>query len=342
MNSLNIFFAAKNTVETHTVPIAPPKAGQLLIETRSSVISTGTECIALSGNFAAGTHWDNWVKYPFQNGYLNAGIVVEVGEGVEGFAVGDRVASRAHHHQYVLADANRAIKIPEGVSEEDAAWFGLACIVQIGVRRTQHELGDSVVVIGAGLLGQLTVQYLRLSGAKEIIVVDTAQSRLDLAAAHGATRTLAMPVQDVKESVLEATDGRGADVVYDITGHPAVFSPALGLARRFGKLLLLGDAGRPEEQRLTSDVITRGVQIIGSHDGYPIAQDNEYFHWTHTNMARLFFTYLERGQMNVSDLVTHRYSPKQAAEAYEMLLTDRSKAMGVVFDWTQMKSKKHE
>jgi 2-desacetyl-2-hydroxyethyl bacteriochlorophyllide A dehydrogenase len=336
MNSLNILFADKNVVETHTVPVVSPGHGKLLIETRSSVISTGTECIALSGNFAPGTHWHDWVKYPFQTGYLNAGIVVEVGEGVEGFAVGDRVASRSNHHQYVLADANRSIKIPEGVSEEDAAWFGLACIVQIGVRRAQHEMGDSVVIVGAGLLGQLTVQYAKLSGAREIIVVDTAQARLDMAAAHGATRTLAMPVQDVKEIVLEATDGRGADVVYDITGHPAVFAPALGLVRRFGKLLLLGDAGRPEEQRLTSDVITRGVQILGSHDGYPPAHQNEHLYWTHMNMARLFFTYLQRGQMNVSDLVTHRYSPAQAPEAYEMLLTDRSKAMGVIFDWTRL------
>src|SRR4051812_25371643 len=103
MNSQNIIFADKNLVETRTMPVDSVGAGQLLIETRSSLISTGTECIALSGNFAPGTHWHNWVKYPFKTGYLNAGVVLEVGEGVEGIAVGDRVASRSYHQQYVLA-----------------------------------------------------------------------------------------------------------------------------------------------------------------------------------------------------------------------------------------------
>jgi threonine dehydrogenase-like Zn-dependent dehydrogenase len=137
-----------------------------------------------------------------------------------------------------------------------------------------------------------------------------------------------------REPVLALTDGRLADVVYEVTGHPTVLSHALGLARRFGKVLLLGDTGTPAEQRLTPDVITRGVNIVGAHGGDPPPVASDYNHWTQENMGRLFLTYLQRGQMRVWDLVTHRFSPKDAAQAYHLLETERASAMGVAFDWT--------
>jgi threonine dehydrogenase-like Zn-dependent dehydrogenase len=110
-------------------------------------------------------------------------------------------------------------------------------------------------------------------------------------------------------------------------------SAALPLVRRFGKLLLLGDTGTPSEQRLTHDVVTRGLRIIGAHDNNPPTTPTDHAWWTHTNMARLFFTYLERRQMQVADLVTHRFRPEDAAAAYDFLTRDRAAAMGVVFEW---------
>jgi threonine dehydrogenase-like Zn-dependent dehydrogenase len=127
-----------------------------------------------------------------------------------------------------------------------------------------------------------------------------------------------------------------ADVVYDVTGHPAVFSGALRLARKFGTLLLLGDAGTPSEQRLTSDVITRGLTIIGTHGTHPPARPTDEDFWTRPNMAQLFFSYLKRGQMRTSDLVTHVFSPWEAEKAYGVLAHDRMNAMGVLFDWTDV------
>jgi len=334
--STNIVFTGQNAVEVWREDVPEPRAGQILVGSQKSLISTGTECICLARKFAPGTHWDSWVKYPFHTGYSNAGRVLAVGEGVTKWKVGDRVACRWQHRQSFVIDADEALAIPDGVSDEAATWFGLATIVQNGVRRAEHTLGDAVVVIGLGLLGQLVVQYLRCFGAREIIAVDTSRPRLDMARAHGATHALESDVAGAREAVSQITGGRLADVVYDVTGHPAVFSPALGLARKFGKLLLLGDTGTPSEQRLTGDVVTRGVSIIGAHDSNPpeTATDREW--WTKPHMAELFFSFLERGQMEVGTLVTHRYSPNDAPAAYEMLLTDRSGAMGVIFDWTQL------
>lgn len=335
MNSQTVVFSAPQTVEVHNREVSEPAAGQVLIRTEHSLISTGTETIVLSGDFAPGSHWDNWVKYPFYPGYCAVGIVEAVGEGVQKYRVGDRIAARTSHSQFALVSDNdpRAVLVPEGVLPSDVPWYGMACIAQIGVRRAAHLLGDAVVLIGAGLLGQLVTQYTRLSGAREIIVIDTAPKRLELARNHGATQTLQMGVAEAKSAVWEITGGLGADVVYDITGHPAVFPNALGLVRNMGKLQLLGDAPRPNEQYLTSDVLSRGVQILGAHDRYPPQVATDRDPWSHETMTQLFFTYLKQGRMRVNDLVSHRYAPGEAPQAYEMLVRDRSTALGVLFDW---------
>lgn len=333
LHNPTVVFTGKDRVEVRDDPLPPLSEGQVRVEATRSLVSTGTEMICLQRNFAPGTHWDNWVKYPFHPGYGLAGRVVEVGEGATGWNVGDRVALRVPHRRYSAAKAETLIAIPEGVSDEEAAWLGLAKIVQVGVRRAQQEMGDLVVIIGMGLIGQLAVQYARLMGASEVIAIDPAEPRLKHAAAHGATHTFAVPVAEAREALLEATDGRLADVVYDVTGHPDVFRHALTLPRRFGKVILLGDAGNPGEQRLTSDVITRGLQIHGAHDVHATPMETDENRWTQANMIRLFFTYLERQQMRVSDLITHRYDVTEAPAVYEMLARDRMNALGVIFHY---------
>lgn len=336
MQSLNVYFSEPNRVEVREEPVREPGPGEVRVRTRKTLISTGTESIVLAHLFEPRSHWDRWVKYPFSPGYNLVGEVESVGPNVSDYRVGDRMAARAPHRQYVVLRADHLYPIPESVSEEDATWFGLANIVQNGVRRAQHTLGDAVVVIGLGILGQLVVQYVRLMGARAVIAIDTSTRRLEMARAHGATATLAMGAEEAREEVLRLTGGAGAEVVYDVTGNAAVFPHALGMVRRFGKLLLLGDTGMPSAQRLTPDVITRGVQIIGAHDSNPPPVSTDYAYWSHHKMAELFFLYLTRGEMRVSNLVTHRYSPAEAPKAYQMLREERANAMGVLFDWTSV------
>lgn len=342
MQSLNIVFTGKDQVEVRREPVAALKSGQILIESQCTLISTGTEGIVLGRKFEAGTHWDDWVKYPFAPGYNNAGRVLDVAPDVSNWKVGDRIVSRSPHQQYRVLDvsandsSSRLGPIPAAISDEEASWFGMACIAQVGVRTARHELGDAVVIVGLGLLGQLVTQYVRNLGAREIIVIDTSEMRLEMAKSHGATHVLKMGVEDARSRVLELTGGKGADVVYDATGFPAVFAPAQGLVRQFGKLVLLGDTGTPSLQHLTPDVIRRGVRILGAHDGHAPDQESDNNRWTKRNMTDLFFTFLERGQMRVSDLITHRYAPQDAPAAYQMLQTNRATAMGIVFDWTQV------
>jgi 2-desacetyl-2-hydroxyethyl bacteriochlorophyllide A dehydrogenase len=337
MDSLAVRFTGKDRVEVSREAVRSPGPGEVLVRARKSLISSGTECICLGRLFEAGSHWDDWVRYPFAPGYSMVGEIVECGPDVGDLVPGMRVTAETSHQQYATAPAIKDVfPIPDSVSDEDAAWFNIAITVQNAVRRSLAVLGEAVVVIGLGLLGQLAVQYLRLLGPRALIVIDPARTRLAMAEAHGATLALPLTVEQARAEVFHLTDEEGADVVFDVTGSAPVFSAALGLLRRFGRLIVLGDTGAPTTQHLTRDVITRGLSIIGTHANNPPLVATEHAPWSRDRMASLFFTYLARGDMRVGDLVTHRYSPLDAPEAYATLCRDRSEAMAVIFDWDQL------
>jgi len=328
-----IQFTGERQVILCEEPLRPLAAGEILVRTKRTLISTGTESIVFTRNFAPGTHFDQWVSYPFRPGYLHCGVIEAVGEGVTTWKAGDRVATRGNHASHVIISATEAWAVPDNVSDEAAAWMGIGRITQIGVRAAEHRLGDAVVVIGLGLLGQLVVQYAALCGAREIIAIDSCRARLDLLQLNIPVHRLACKVGDALSEVRKIIGGAGADVVYDVTGHHAVLSAALPLARDFGRLVLLGDTGQPNLQTLTPDVITRGVSIVGAHDGHPPSLPQRDNAWTGSRINELFLRYVSRGQIGVQHLTTHRFRPDQAAKAYEMLQTDRDSAMAVFFEW---------
>ncbi len=286
MESANIVLTGKQQVELKSEPAPEAPEGGLLVQTRVSLISTGTETICYRSEMDDGSHWQGWVKYPFYLGYSNVGTVVALGKCTEGFDIGDRVFTTSNHRQYVVVGG--AVKIPDGVSDETAAWSKLATITQTSVRRAELDMGARVVIIGAGPLGQLLTQYCRLMGAVEVIVIDTIDNRLEVALAHGATRTFAGSAADAGAFVESHTDGVLADLVFDATGHYSVLPMGLRLARQFGTLMLTGDSPHPSKQILTGDVLTRQVNIRGTHNEKlaPHLED-----WSSVRQTRLFHTY---------------------------------------------------
>jgi 2-desacetyl-2-hydroxyethyl bacteriochlorophyllide A dehydrogenase len=335
-DSINVRFTERGCVEVVRESVDPVSDGHLLVAAICSLISTGTELTALHGTYDPGTHWDSWVSYPFRPGYSLVGRVVEAGAGCEDIALGTRIVARAPHQQYFNLPRDDAVIVPDAISDEDAAWYAMSTISQNGVRRASPQLGDSVLVVGLGLLGQLVVQYSCLLGARDVVAVDTAPVRLEMATKHGATVALESTAADVRDAVMDLTDGVGADLVYDVTGAAPVLPSALGLVRRFGKLLLLGDSGRPGQQNLTGDLVTRGISLIGAHDSNPPTVPSDHTPWSNPTMGRLFFSYLQRGRMRVSDLVTHRVDAARAEDAYQLLTTTRETAMGVILRWPQL------
>ena len=331
MRSWTIVFPAAEQAALVEEETPDPGPGQVTLEAICSLISTGTELICYFGSPDPDTHWAEYAKYPHHPGYSLVGRVVKVGEGVTEFKESDRVTTAANHRQFATVPAEGwTTLIPDAVSDEEAAWSSLAVITQTGVRMAEHIMGERAVIIGLGPLGQLVTQYLRLLGLKEIMAVDPVRRRLDTALAHGATVAFCGSVADAKEFVLEHTEQQLADAVYDVTGHYSVLPKALPLARDHGKLILLGDSPHPSKQCLTYDVLSRQVRIIGTRSCWLPPQ---YSYWTPRRQTELFFTYLQRGQMRVADLITHRFKPTEAAEVYRTLAEKRTETLGVLFDW---------
>jgi 2-desacetyl-2-hydroxyethyl bacteriochlorophyllide A dehydrogenase len=348
MKSKYVVYPKAEDVAVWEEEIEPPQEGEILCKAEKSLISIGTELHCLRGRTDPGTNWFDWVKYPFRPGYSMVGRVLEVGKGVKSVKEGDRIANYGLHQQYYKVQVEQLEKrydiplgigiyvLPDGISSEEGTWRSLAVTTQSAVRRAEFQFGETVGVIGLGILGQLVTQYLAAAGARRIIAIDPAAHRLELARQHGATHTLQLSAQEAVEAVRDITDGWMLDIVFEVTGHPAVLSPAIQLVRRLGRLLLLGDTPTPSQQHLGPGVVFKSIAILGIH-GYQVPDKRtEYTPWSVEEMSGVFFDYLLRGRMNVKDLVTHRISPLQAPETYLGLLQDRSAAVGVILDWEQL------
>lgn len=331
METVSVVFTEKQKVEVIKQSFdATLGETEILCASITSLISTGTELQCLRGVFDPDTNWSSWVQYPFRPGYSMVAEVMEVGANVQHLQKGDRVFVENAHTQFFKADASRAVLLPNEISSEQGAWINLSKTTQLGARRAELFLGETVGVIGLGLLGQLVTQYMYLSGAKEIYAMDPAESRVQLVKDRPGIHKLAMDAGTAKAQITEGTKGKMLDVVFDITGHPAVLAQATQLVKPLGRVILLGDTATPSVQGMGRNVVSNSVSIQGIHALM------DYKGWQHPEMANLFLTYLMQGRMDVTPLITHRFSPLDAPQAYDLLVHNRSSAMGVLFDWTRL------
>lgn len=322
-----IVFTGKQEVKLAEFAAPELQECQVLVRTEKSLISTGTEMIVFNRLFADGTHWDNWIKYPFYPGYLNIGIVEVLSPGVTGLKVGDRVAHRGPHASLNAVDAKECFAVPDSIPTEQATWFGLAKIAAMGARAAKIKLGDTVTIVGAGPIGQMATRWSVAAGAKEIIVIDTIEKRLEKAIWGGATNAICKTISEAFDDISSITDEKMADIVIDTTGVPAVFTDALKTLRKFGKLVLLGDTGYPEQQCLSPELIMNGLTVVGAHDSH---EDEA---WNSSKIISLVFSLVERGRFNLEGLNTHEFTPKQCEKAYMLLNSERATTMGVIFNW---------
>lgn len=331
METVSIVFSEKQKVEVTKINFdASLGQTEILCAAVCSLISTGTELQCLRGVFDPDTNWSSWVQYPFHPGYSMVAEVLEVGAAVQHVHKGDRVFVENAHTQFFKTEAAHVVPLPEEISAEEGVWINLSKTTQLGVRRAELFLGETVGVIGLGLLGQLVTQYLYLSGVKEIYAMDPAESRVQLVQDRPGIHRLAMDAGKAKEQIAEQTKGKMLDVVFDITGHPAVLAQATQLVKPLGRVILLGDTATPSVQGMGRNVVSNSVSILGIH-----ALMN-YKGWHHPEMADLFLNFLLQGRMDVAPLITHRFSPLEAPQAYDLLVNNRSSAMGVLFDWTRL------
>ena len=321
-----VAFVGEDQVEVQPVPRPHAAGTDVLLTVSRTLISAGTECICLKRLFSPGTHWDAWVQYPFYSGYCSAGCVAEVAPTVKRWRVGDRVAAWTNHQRWATSEASRLMAIPENVTDEEAAWTPMGIIAEHGFRKAALQPGESVVVVGLGMLGQLIVQLAQLAGAERIFAIDPAPARVALAESHGATHGLCLGAHEAIGTIREITRGAMAEVAFDMTGHPKAFAATQALLGEFGRLVLVGDTGFPEQQHLTTDFLRNNLTLIGAHQRLAAKLPV----WNRERLGDHFLQCVARGSIRVKDLISHRYPVHRAAEAYRLLTTQRDQAMGVI------------
>jgi len=322
-----IVFKEKGFVTVEEFDLEQPTPDQILIETVSTLISPGTETaflLALPNTPGV---------FPQCPGYSNAGIVTSVGSEVSRFRAGDRVVSRKNHASHVIASEEEVMKIPENLSYDEASFFALGSIALQGVRKADIELGESVAVLGQGLVGVLALQLAKLSGGFPVIGIDLYDSRLELSSELGADYTVNPSKVDLEKSIGDTTDGKGASVVIEATGNPKAIPIALRLAGEYGRVIILGSPRGESEVNFYSDVHKKGVSVIGAHERTRPRKESFHSWWTQRDDSSLILKLISKGSLKVTDLITLKLGFQKAEEAYKKLVQSRSDVLGIVLDW---------
>lgn len=272
---------------------------------------------------------------PLALGYSCAGVVREVGRGAEVFRAGDRVAcagmNYASHAEVIFAPKNLTVKIPDNLSYEEAAFVTLGAIALQGVRTAEVRLGECVAVIGSGLLGLLTVQLLKAAGCR-VIGIDLDAGKLSLARELGADVTV-LRDEDVELAVSEATTGAGADAII-ITAATDTNDPvelAGAIARDRAVVSMVGAVGMniPRKVYYEKELQLRLSRSYGpgrydrQYEEQGIDYPISYVRWTERRNMQEFLRLAGNKAVNLTKLITHRFPIAEAETAYEVITGKR-------------------
>ena len=341
--------------ETALVDVPCPRVGrgQVLIETRASLVSVGTERMLV--NFGKANLIDKARQQPekvkqvlakartdgikptleavrskleqgIPLGYCNAGVVLEVGPDVPGLQTGDRVVSNGSHAEIVCVPHRLVAPIPDGVSFEDAAFTVLAAIGLQGIRLTEPTLGERVVVTGLGPIGLLVVQMLRASGCK-VLGIDPSSQRCALAREFGAETVDLSAGQDPVAVAAEWSGGAGVDAVLltlSTKSHDPIHQAA-EMCRKRGRIVLVGVTGL---QLNRADFYDKELSLQVSCSYGPGRYDPGYeqgghdypvgfVRWTEQRNFEAVLGLLADGSVKTSPLISHRRPMGDAPALYE-------------------------
>jgi 2-desacetyl-2-hydroxyethyl bacteriochlorophyllide A dehydrogenase len=328
-------------VAVRDVDLPEPAPNQILVECEASAISAGTELAVYTGShqWLKDPKMTEW-KFPFRSGYSAAGRVVGVGSGIQGWRPGDRVSYPGNHATHELLtighERGRLWKMPENLSFEKAA---LACIARYGlggVLRAGITLGRSVAVLGLGIIGQFAMRCALAAGCHPVVGIDAVAMRREAVRAAGADHTIDPSGGDAKGQLQAYLGTRGAEVVIDATGVPDAVPVAMSLACDGGQVVVVGSPrGIAKEVNFYDDLHRRYIEVLGAHG-------NMLFEPAHVRLAgawdidkaqKWLLAELAAGRLSTERLVTHTIGPEGVGQAYEGLLKEKDRYLGVVVKW---------
>ena len=322
------------TIESEDHDFPDPGPSQMLVRVTRSQISAGSE---MNGIRAIQNQPD--VRRPI--GYTTVGYVEKLGPGVADYREGDRVLCFGNHASHCLVSLtttdggdwqSQPDHVPDGITDEQAAFGVLGDVALHGVRRSTLQLDQSAAVFGAGTVGQLTIQFARLSGAYPIVAVDLVPSRLDKARLSGATHVVDASQGNPVEGVRTATGGHGAEAVFHCSANPKLLQTTMEAAADRGTVVLSGSAPDIAEIGLQVELLRRELTIVGNYETGLLAP-HPYWPWTRRRNRRATFRLIASGQLKVDHLLTHVVSPARAQEMYRMIAAGGSDWLTVTFAW---------
>lgn len=361
---------ATGQTELVDVPCPVVGPGQILIRSRVSLVSAGTERMLVEfgkasllekarkqpdkvrqvldkvktdGILPTLAAVRSKLDQPIPLGYCNVGTVLEVGPGVEDFQPGDRVASNGPHAEVVCVPKNLCARIPDGISDEAAAFTVLGSIGLQGIRLAQPTLGEAFVVSGLGLIGLVTVQLLKAHGCR-VLGLDFSAERLKLAEQMGAD-TFNLGHGDPVTAAMQFSRGRGVDgvIITAATDSDEPVHQAAQMCRRRGRIVLVGVVGLKLSR---ADFYEKELSFQVSCSYGPGRYDSDYeqrgndypvgfVRWTEQRNFEAMLDMMASARIELGSLVTHRFELDAAVEAYD-LISSKQPSLGVLLQYPQL------
>ena len=358
--------------EVAEVPVPRISRGTLLIQTSHTLISAGTERMLVdfgkAGWIEKARQQPDKVKMvldkiktdglkptldavfnkldqPLPVGYCNVGVVDEVGDGVSGFQVGDRVISNGKHAEAVAVPVNLCAKVPNTVSDESAAFTVLGAIALQGIRLVKPTLGETIVVTGLGLVGLMTVQLLRANGCR-VLGIDFDKEKLQMAKKFGAEVVDLSAGQDPLKISNLYSRGRGVDavIVTAATKSSEPIHQAALMCRKRGRIVLVGVTGLELSR---DDFFKKELTFQVSASYGPGRYDPNYeekgqdypfgfVRWTEQRNFEAVLDMMAAGSLDVKPLISHRFPIDDAENAYELISGD-SASLGILLEYPGLK-----
>lgn len=307
-------------IQLEEVPIPEINEHQVLVKADTTLISRGSELFRRYIREEAVSHTIM--------GYSLTGTVDAVGAEVTDYRVGERVMAVAPHSEYVIAEPEatdgRIVPLLDDVSFEEGTFLPLATSSVAWADSSGVKAGDTVVVLGQGLVGSLMMQVFRGYDPARIITIDGLQLRCELSTRLGADVSINVNETDPVEEVLRLTDGNGADLVVDCVGGYAgikSFEQAQDMTRRFGIIQLIALYQQAPLPLHSSKIMSKRL-VAGILTDEPRSQ-----------IAARALQKIKDGEIRASEMITHRFSYTEAKEAFDLLWNSPGDALGVLIKW---------
>ncbi len=317
-------------------PIAPPVCApdELVVRARVTAVSTGTEIRVFrlvpvddAGKFM---HATIPFEVPTENGYSMVGEVLEVGTAVTDFAVGERVFVPATHRHVAAIAATLAIKLPADLPDEEAVFLSIIEVAHLALRRGSPTLGETVAIIGLGVVGLSALAYCKAFGFRTV-AIDTVATRLALARQMGADLVVHAEAADLQEQVNAMTGGYGVDLVIEAASVWPAIQLGMEIAAKGAKIVVVArHTDKPAFSPIGDPYLQKDLTLLVTY-GHPADGQR----WDRARSFGLTIEMLRKGQLNIAPMITHRLPWRELPAIYDRLAKGEKEIVGIVLDWKE-------